>query len=91
MDLLKLDPMARKMRTHIDAFYKALEDNDAMNARSHINEITKYADFLRIVTPVSGAPEAFLAGTIKCFWRILPALMSFSSNVIVLLFIIVSN
>jgi hypothetical protein len=46
MDLLKLDPMARKMRTHIDAFYKALEDNDAMNARSHINEITKYADYL---------------------------------------------
>ena len=38
--------MARKMRTHIDAFYKALEDNDAMNARSHINEITKYADYL---------------------------------------------
>lgn len=46
MDLLKLDPMARKMRTHIDAFYKALEDQDAMGARSHINEITKYADYL---------------------------------------------
>lgn len=46
MDLKKLDPMARKMRTHIDAFYKALDDNDAMDARSHINEITKYADYL---------------------------------------------
>ena len=46
MDLLKLDPMARKMRTHIDAFYKALDEQDAMGARSHINEITKYADYL---------------------------------------------
>lgn len=46
MDLKKLDPMARKMRTHIDAFYKALDDQDALTARSHINEITKYADYL---------------------------------------------
>lgn len=46
MDLLKLDPMARKMRTHVDAFYKALENQDALSARSHINEITKYADYL---------------------------------------------
>lgn len=46
MDLKKLDPMARKMRTHIDAFYKALNDQDAHTARSHINEITKYADYL---------------------------------------------
>ena len=40
MDLKKLDPMARKMRTHVDAFYKALDEQDAMGARSHINEIT---------------------------------------------------
>ena len=46
MDLKKLDPMARKMRTHVDAFYKALDEQDAMGARSHINEITKYADYL---------------------------------------------
>lgn len=46
MDLLKLDPMARKMRTHIDDFYKALEQNDSMSARSNINEIIKYADYL---------------------------------------------
>ena len=46
MDLEKLDPMARKMRTHVDAFYKALDEQDAMGARSHINEITKYADYL---------------------------------------------
>lgn len=46
MDLKKLDPMARKMRTHVDAFYKALEDNDGFAARNHINEIVKYADYL---------------------------------------------
>lgn len=46
MDLKKLDPMARKMRTHVDAFYKALEENDGMSARSHIGEIIKYADYL---------------------------------------------
>ena len=46
MDLKKLDPMARKMRTHVDAFYKALEDKDGFSARNHINEIMKYADYL---------------------------------------------
>tara|TARA_R110000824_G_scaffold270869_1_gene459319 strand:+ start:323 stop:658 length:336 start_codon:yes stop_codon:yes gene_type:complete len=46
MDLKKLDPMARKMRTHMDAFYKALEDNDGFSARSHIGEVMKYADYL---------------------------------------------
>jgi|TARA_R100000479_G_scaffold157842_1_gene94657 hypothetical protein len=46
MDLKKLDPMARKMRTRVDAFYKALEDNDGFSARNHINEILKYADYL---------------------------------------------
>tara|TARA_R100001594_G_scaffold56732_2_gene90654 strand:+ start:1834 stop:2169 length:336 start_codon:yes stop_codon:yes gene_type:complete len=46
MDLKKLDPMARKMRNHVDAFYKALEENDGFAARNHINEITKYADYL---------------------------------------------
>ena len=46
MDLLKLDPMARKMRTHIDAFYKALQENNSSSARSNINEIMKYADYL---------------------------------------------
>ncbi len=46
MDLKKLDPMARKMRNHVDAFYKALDDNDGFSARNHINEIVKYADYL---------------------------------------------
>ena len=43
MDLKKLDPMARKMRVHIDGFYKAIEENDTNNAGTHINEILKYA------------------------------------------------
>ena len=46
MDLRKLDPMARKMRSHVDAFYKALEQNDSLSASTHINEIAKYADYL---------------------------------------------
>ena len=46
MDLKKLDPMARKMRSHVDEFYKALEQNDDISARSHISEVLKYADYL---------------------------------------------
>mgnify|MGYP003659119195 CR=1 FL=1 len=46
MDLKKLDPVARKMRTHMDGFYKALEDNDGFSARNHIGEVMKYADYL---------------------------------------------
>jgi hypothetical protein len=46
MDLLKLDPMARKMRGHVDAFYKALEENDQNSAIDHINEVRKFAEYL---------------------------------------------
>lgn len=46
MDLKKLDPMARKMRTHVDGFYKALEEQDTVSARDHINEVLKFADYL---------------------------------------------
>ena len=46
MDLLKLDPMARKMRSHVDAFYDALEKQDGVTARTHISEILKYADYI---------------------------------------------
>ena len=45
-ELRKLDPMARKMRVHVDAFYKAIEENDAMTARGHIGEIQKFAEYL---------------------------------------------
>jgi hypothetical protein len=46
MDLRKLDPMARKMRVHVDGFYKAIEDNDSYNAGNHINEILKFAEYM---------------------------------------------
>ena len=46
MDLTKMDPMARKMRAHVDAFFKAIEDNDSVSASSHINEVSKYAEYL---------------------------------------------
>jgi len=70
MDLKKLDPMARKMRTHVDGFYKALDDQDALTARSHINEITKYADYLsrdveKAVTKIeksNGVNETYAGG-----------------------------
>lgn len=45
-DLKKLDPMARKMKVHVDGFYKAIEENDGNSARNHINEIAKYAEYL---------------------------------------------
>ena len=48
MDLKKLDPMARKMRAHVDAFYKALEDNDSNAAINHIGEIKKFADYISV-------------------------------------------
>ena len=45
-DLLKLDPMARKMKVHVDEFYKAIENSDSSSARNHINEILKYGGYL---------------------------------------------
>lgn len=46
MDVKKLDPMARKMRTHVDAFYKALDEQNTNDARHHITEVMKFADYL---------------------------------------------
>ena len=46
MDLTKMDPMARKMRSHVDAFFKAIENNDSVSASSHISEVSKYAEYL---------------------------------------------
>ena len=51
-DLLKLDPMARKMKVHVDEFYKAIEQSDSSSARNHINEIMKYADYLSTILKV---------------------------------------
>lgn len=46
MDLHKMDPMARKMKLHSEAFIKALESGDANNAQGHINEVLKFAGYL---------------------------------------------
>ena len=46
MDLLKMDPMARKMALHSEAFVKALESGDASEAQNHINEVIKFAGYL---------------------------------------------
>ena len=61
MDLLKLDPMARKMRSHVDAFCKALENNDQNGAIDHINEVRKFAEYLSedvssVITKSDAAP-----------------------------------
>jgi len=45
-DLKKLDPMARKMKVHIDAFYKAVEENNRAEARGHISEILKFGEYI---------------------------------------------
>ena len=44
MDLKKMDPMARKLQQHTEAFNKALADGDATSAQTHLSEIRKLAD-----------------------------------------------
>jgi hypothetical protein len=46
MDIEKMDPMVRKMGVHQEAFQKALEEGDAVNARLHLVEIKKFAEYL---------------------------------------------
>ena len=46
MNLKKMDPMARKLQQHTDAFNKALADGDATSAQTHLSEIRKFADYL---------------------------------------------
>ena len=46
MDLLKMNPMARKMNVHSEAFAKAIENGDANAAQQHINEVMKFAGYL---------------------------------------------
>jgi len=45
-DLLKMDPMAQKLKAEVAAFHKALLEQDGPAAHSHIIEIQKFADFL---------------------------------------------
>ena len=46
MDLIKMNPMARKLTVHTDAFNKALESSDPFAAQQHLNEILKFAGSL---------------------------------------------
>jgi hypothetical protein len=72
MDLVKLDPMARKMRSHVDAFYDALSKQDGITARTHIHEIMKYADYINKdiettvmkseMTPSAGINDIYAGG-----------------------------
>ncbi len=82
MDLKKLDPMARKMRSHVDAFYKALEQQDGVSARSHITEVMKYADFLNkdIETTISKADSVKTAGINDIYVGGVPVLKSTSTK-----------
>ncbi len=45
-DIAKMDPMARKLRTTVDAFQKAIDDGDPNTARNTLMEIQKFADYL---------------------------------------------
>jgi len=59
MDLTKMDPMARKMNVHTEAFSKALEDGQAEIAREHLTEILKFGNFLQddLVNTIEKAPK----------------------------------
>ena len=67
MDVKKLDPMARKMRTHVDAFYKALDEQNTNDARHHITEVMKFADYLYVLkygrVVMEGSREEFARST----------------------------
>ena len=45
-ELSKMDPMARKLGAEVESFHKAIDSGDVGNARHHINEIQKFAQFL---------------------------------------------
>ena len=45
-ELSKMDPMARKLGAEVESFHKAIDSGDVTNARYHINEIQKFAQFL---------------------------------------------
>mgnify|MGYP003654424662 CR=1 FL=1 len=46
MDLQKMDPIARKLTQHTEAFQKALADGNTNEASVHLSEIQKCADYL---------------------------------------------
>jgi hypothetical protein len=70
-ELKKTDPMALKLFNHVEAFRKAMEDNDSNTALSHLDEIQKHADFLasdihtalrKQETAISGPNDMFAGG-----------------------------
>ena len=64
MDLLKMDPMARKMEEHQKAFLSALTSGDANLAKQHLNEVRKVADYLSedLSAAISKAESGLTAG-----------------------------
>ena len=70
-DLSKMDPMAMKLRAEVEAFHKALEGGNANEARNHIMEIQKFADYLaddihaavRKAEKVTGPNDIYAGGT----------------------------
>jgi len=46
MDLSKMDPMARKLNVHTEAFTKAFEEGNADDAKQHLEEILKFGGYI---------------------------------------------
>jgi hypothetical protein len=46
VDLQKMDSMVRKMGVHQQAFTSAVEEGDEVQARAHLTEIIKFANYL---------------------------------------------
>mgnify|MGYP003115066711 CR=1 FL=1 len=59
-ELSKMDPMARKLGVEIESFHKAIDSGNVHNARHHITEIQKFAQYLSsdIESVVSKAEES---------------------------------
>ena len=68
MDLRKMNPMARKLGVHTEAFSKALEEGEAEVAKAHLNEIQKFAGYLsddihlEIIKSERKVENSFVAG-----------------------------
>jgi hypothetical protein len=71
MDLLKMNPMARKLTVHTDAFNKALESSDPFAAQQHLNEIMKFAGYLNedIHSAIVKAEQSLMSLNEVMFYR----------------------
>lgn len=69
-ELAKMDPMARKLQAEVEAFHKAIADDNQNEARARISEIQKFADYLagdieavlQKAAPVQGPNDLFAGG-----------------------------